>query len=37
VKAMGAKDFQESKQKVLDWLDELLGVEQGATAQSEAA
>lgn len=37
VKAMGAKDFQESKQKVLDWLDDLLGVEHGATARSEAA
>jgi hypothetical protein len=37
VKAMGAKDFQDSKQKVLDWLDDLLGVEHGATARSEAA
>jgi len=37
VKAMGAKEFQESKQKVLDWLDDLLGVERGATARSEAA
>jgi hypothetical protein len=37
VKAMGAKEFQESKQKVLDWLDALLGVEPGSTAKSEAA
>jgi hypothetical protein len=37
VKAMGARDFQESKQKILDWLDALLGVEPGATAKSEAA
>lgn len=37
VKAMGAKEFQESKQKVLDWLDALLGVEPGSTARSEAA
>lgn len=37
VKAMGARDFQDSKQKVLDWLDDLLGVEHGATARSEAA
>lgn len=27
VKAMGPKDFQDSKQRVLDWLDDLLGVE----------
>jgi hypothetical protein len=37
VKAMGAKEFQESKQKVLDWLDALLGVEPGSTAKAEAA
>jgi len=37
VKAMGAKDFQESKQAVLDWLDTLLGVEPGSTAKAEAA
>lgn len=37
VKAMGAKEFQESKQKVLDWLDDLLGVERGETARSQAA
>lgn len=37
VKAMGAKPFQASKQAVLDALDDLLGVERGATAKSEAA
>lgn len=37
VKAMGAKAFQESKTKVLEALDDLLGVEHGATARSEAA
>lgn len=37
VKAMGAKPFQASKQAVLDALDDLLGVERGATARSEAA
>jgi len=37
VKAMGAKPFQASKQAVLDALDDLLGVEHGATARSEAA
>ncbi len=36
-KAMGAKDFQESKVAVLDFIDDLLGVERGATARSEAA
>lgn len=34
VKAMGAKDFQESKQAVLDFIDDLLGVERGATAEN---
>lgn len=34
VKAMGAKAFQESKQAVLDRLDDLLGVERGATARA---
>jgi hypothetical protein len=37
VKAMGNRAFQESKTKVLDALDDLLGVERGATARSEAA
>lgn len=37
VKAMGAKPFQTSKTAVLDALDDLLGVERGATARSEAA
>lgn len=32
VKAMGKKAFQKSKQDVLDWIDALLGVEQGETA-----
>lgn len=36
-KAMGAKDFQESKTAVLDFIDDLLGVERGSTARSEAA
>lgn len=36
-KAMGAKDFQDSKVAVLDFIDDLLGVERGATARSEAA
>lgn len=36
-KAMGAKEFQQSKSDVLDFLDDLLGVERGATAKSEAA
>jgi len=34
VKAMGARDFQESKQAVLDFIDDLLGVERGATAEN---
>lgn len=33
-KAMGGKAFQESKQAVLDFVDDLLGVERGATAKS---
>lgn len=33
-KAMGGKAFQESKQAVLDFIDDLLGVERGATAKS---
>lgn len=36
-KAMGAKDFQESKQAVLDFIDDLLGVDLGETAQARAA
>lgn len=35
-KAMGAKDFQRSKQDVLDFIDDLLGVERGSSA-AEAA
>lgn len=31
-KAMGAKEFQQSKSDVLDFLDDLLGVERGSTA-----
>lgn len=37
VKAMGAKDFQQSKSDVLDFIDDLLGVERGSVAKSEAA
>lgn len=37
VKTMGAKEFQASKTAVLDFIDDLLGVERGATARSEAA
>lgn len=33
-KAMGAKDFQQSKQDVLDFIDDLLGVERGAVASN---
>ena len=35
-RSMGAKAFQESKQAVLDYVDELLGVERGATAANAA-
>jgi len=34
MKAMGAKAFAESKQAVLDQLDDLLGVERGATSRA---
>lgn len=34
MKAMGAKDFQQSKQDVLDFIDDLLGVERGAAAEN---
>lgn len=37
VKAMGAKEFQQSKQDVLDFLDDLLGVDRGETGRSAAA
>jgi hypothetical protein len=37
VKAMGATEFQKSKEAVLNFIDDLLGVERGATARSEAA
>lgn len=37
VKAMGAKAFQESKQAVLDKLDDMLGVERGTTASQARA
>lgn len=33
-KAMGAKDFQASKQDVLDFIDDLLQVERGSTAEN---
>lgn len=35
--AMDAREFQQSKSDVLDFIDDLLGVERGATARSEAA
>ena len=35
-KAMGAKQFQDSKQDVLDFIDDLLGVEPGTTARDAA-
>ena len=35
--AMDAKEFQQSKTDVLDFIDDLLGVERGSTARSEAA
>jgi len=35
-KAMGAKQFQASKQDVLDFIDDLLGVEPGTTARNAA-
>ncbi|UXN64451.1 hypothetical protein N8E89_00755 [Phyllobacterium sp. A18/5-2] len=37
MKAMGATEFQKSKEAVLNFIDDLLGVERGATARSEAA
>ena len=33
-KAMGCKAFQQSKQDVLDFLDQMIGVERGASAQN---
>lgn len=36
-RAMGRQTFQESKTKVLDAIDDLLGTDRGATARSEAA
>lgn len=35
--AMDAREFQQSKTDVLDFIDDLLGVERGSTAKSEAA
>lgn len=35
--AMDAREFQQSKSDVLDFIDDLLGIERGATARSEAA
>jgi len=37
MKAMGNRDFQQSKSDVLEFIDDLLGVERGVTARSEAA
>lgn len=36
-KAMGNREFQQSKSDVLEFIDDLLGVERGSTARSEAA
>ena len=36
-KAMDTREFQQSKTDVLDFIDDLLGVERGSTARSEAA
>lgn len=36
-KAMDGKKFQASKQAVLDYVDNLLGVERGSTARNQAA
>lgn len=36
MKAMGGKTFQESKQKVLDYIDDLLGVARGETEKAAA-
>lgn len=33
-RAMGRKRFQESKQAIMDWLDDLLQVDPGATAEA---
>jgi len=35
--AMDAREFQKSKEDVLTFIDDLLGVERGSTARSEAA
>ena len=35
--AMDAREFQQSKSDVLDFIDDLLGVDRGSTAKSEAA
>ena len=36
-RAMGAKLFQESKTAILEYIEDLIGVERGETARSEAA
>lgn len=36
-RAMGAKKFQESKTAIIEWIEDLIGVERGASATSEAA
>lgn len=36
-RAMGAKRFQESKTAIIEYLEDLLGVERGASRGSEAA
>ncbi|WP_234840443.1 hypothetical protein [Sinorhizobium meliloti] len=37
MKAMGKQDFQESKTAVLDFLDDLIGVELGTTQRNAGA
>ncbi|MGO4449058.1 hypothetical protein AB4Y96_09035 [Phyllobacterium sp. TAF24] len=37
MRAMGKQLFQESKQAIMDFIDDLLGVERGDTVRSEAA
>ena len=36
-RAMGAKRFQESKTAILEYIEDLIGLERGASAKSEAA
>lgn len=36
-RAMGAKRFQESKTAIIEYIEDLIGVQRGSSAQSEAA